>query len=52
MHPRVLGHPGRIVGLQRFMDHIAAHPQAWVCRRADIAAHWRAKVPPPVGKGA
>lgn len=52
MHPRVLGHPGRIVGLQRFMDHIAGNPLAWVCRRADIAAHWRANVPPPVRKGA
>ena len=42
MHCRLLGKPGRIVALQRFLDHIAAHDQVWVCRRIDIARHWRA----------
>ena len=33
MHCRLLGRPGRIVALQRFLDHIAAHDRVWVCRR-------------------
>jgi len=42
MHCRVLGKPGRIASLQRFLDHIGAHDRVWVCRRIDIARHWRA----------
>jgi len=45
MHCRLLGKPGRIGALQRFMDHIARHDQVWVCRRIDIANHWRATHP-------
>ncbi len=45
MHCRLLGKPGRIVALQRFLDHIAAHDRVWVCRRIDIARHWRATHP-------
>ena len=41
MHCRLLGRPGRITALQRFLDHIAAHADVWVCRRVDIARHWR-----------
>ncbi len=45
MHTRVLGHPGRIGGLTAFLDHIARYPDVWVCRRGDIARHWRAVMP-------
>ncbi|MBS0316118.1 MAG: allantoinase PuuE [Proteobacteria bacterium] len=41
MHCRLLGRPGRIVALQRFLDHIAQRDQVWVCRRIDIARHWK-----------
>ncbi len=41
MHCRLLGRPGRIVALQRFMDHIARHDRVWVCRRVHIARHWK-----------
>jgi putative urate catabolism protein len=40
MHCRLLGRPGRIRGLQRFLDHLERHDRVWVCRRADIARHW------------
>jgi peptidoglycan/xylan/chitin deacetylase (PgdA/CDA1 family) len=46
MHCRLLGRPGRMRGLQRFLDHIQAHDRVWVTRRIDIARHWRAKYPP------
>jgi allantoinase len=41
MHCRLLGRPGRMVALQRFLDHIAKHDRVWVCRRIDIARHWK-----------
>jgi peptidoglycan/xylan/chitin deacetylase (PgdA/CDA1 family) len=47
MHGRLLGRPGRFAGLQRFLDHVAKHERAWVCRRIDIAEHWRARHPAP-----
>ncbi len=45
MHCRLLGKPGRIASLQRFLDHIGRHSQVWVCRRIDIARHWQAVHP-------
>ncbi len=41
MHCRLLGRPGRIVALQRFLDHVARHDRVWICRRIDIARHWK-----------
>ncbi len=40
MHARMLGRPGRMRALQRFLDHIAGHDRVWVARRIDIARHW------------
>ncbi|CAH0353676.1 allantoinase PuuE [Aquabacterium sp. CECT 9606] len=45
MHCRLLGRPGRIRALQRFLDHIEARDKVWVCRRLDIARHWKAVHP-------
>ena len=45
MHCRLLGRPGRIRALQQFLDHIAAHDRVWVCRRIDIADHWKREHP-------
>ena len=45
MHCRLLGKPGRILALRRFIEHVAAHEQVWVCRRIDIAQHWKAMHP-------
>jgi putative urate catabolism protein len=47
MHCRLLGRPGRITALQRFLDHIAKHDRVWVCRRIDIARHWKQVHPYP-----
>ena len=41
MHCRLLGRPGRFGALQRFLDHLQAHDKVWICRRIDIARHWR-----------
>ena len=45
MHCRLLGRPGRMRALQRFLDHIQAHDRVWITRRIDIARHWRAQHP-------
>jgi allantoinase len=42
LHLRVAGHPGRAVGLERFLDHVMKHQDVWICRRSDIARHWHA----------
>jgi len=48
MHCRLLGRPGRITALQRFLDHIAQHDKVWVARRIDIARHWAQHHPAPI----
>jgi allantoinase len=54
MHCRVLGKPGRVGALRRFLDHLGSHQHVWVARRIDIARHWKAVHPfvpsAPVGR--
>ena len=45
MHARLLGRPGRIASLERFLDYVAGHERVWICRRIDIARHWIAQHP-------
>ena len=45
MHCRLLGRPGRIGALQRFLDHVQRHDRVWICKRIDIARHWQATYP-------
>ena len=40
MHCRLLGRPGRMRALQRFLDYVQSHDKVWVARRIDIAKHW------------
>ena len=46
LHCRLIGRPGRAAALARLLDKVAATPDVWVCRRADIARHWLAQHPP------
>lgn len=41
LHCRLIGRPGRVASLIRFLDYVQQHDQVWICRRADIARHWR-----------
>lgn len=50
LHQRLIGHPGRIAGLWRFLDHVQKHSGVWVTGRLDIAKHWIA-THPYTGKG-
>ena len=45
LHCRLIGRPGKIAGLMRFLDHAMAHEGVWFARRQDIAAHWAAHHP-------
>ncbi|MBN8629308.1 MAG: allantoinase PuuE [Rhodobacterales bacterium] len=45
LHCRIAGRPGRIVALDRFLQYVRQHPDVWVCRRDEIARHWRATHP-------
>ncbi|MBL11002.1 MAG: allantoinase PuuE [Acidiferrobacteraceae bacterium] len=40
LHCRLIGRPGRIRALERFIDHVQKHDKVWLCRRLDIAHHW------------
>jgi peptidoglycan/xylan/chitin deacetylase (PgdA/CDA1 family) len=52
LHTRLTGHPGRAAGFEKFLDYVMTCRDVWVCRRIDIARHWRAVHPPrPSMKG-
>ncbi len=40
LHCRVVGKPGRVASLGRFLEYVATKPDVWITRRMDIANHW------------
>jgi putative urate catabolism protein len=46
LHCRLAGRPGRAAAVARFLDYVSAFDDIWVCRRIDIAEHWRREHPP------
>jgi len=40
LHCRIIGKPGRIQSLKKFLDYILKHEDVWLCKRIDIAKHW------------
>jgi allantoinase len=42
LHCRLVGRPGRIAALSRFLDYIKPFNNVWICKRVDIAKHWHA----------
>jgi allantoinase len=47
LHCRLIGRPGRMAGLLRFLDYLETRERLWVCRRVDIARHWVKNHPAP-----
>ncbi len=45
LHCRLIGRPGKIAGLKRFLDYAKGHKGVWFPRRIDIARHWAAAHP-------
>lgn len=40
LHCRLVGRPGRIAALKRFLEYAKSHQDVWFARRIDIARHW------------
>ena len=40
LHCRIIGKPGRIRSLKKFLDYVLKHKNVWICKRIDIAKHW------------
>ncbi|MEM9585387.1 MAG: allantoinase PuuE [Pseudomonadota bacterium] len=40
LHCRLIGRPGRVQALRRFLDYAQSHDAVWFATREDIAEHW------------
>ncbi len=40
LHCRLVGRPGRIAALRRFMEYVLEHKKVWIPKRVEIARHW------------
>ena len=45
LHCRIIGRPGRIQSLKRFLRYISEKEHVWVCKREDIAKYWHENHP-------
>ena len=41
LHCRLIGRPGRVMALRRFMEYAHSYADVWFARRIDIARHWQ-----------
>ncbi len=46
LHCRLVGRPGRVMALRRFMEYAQSHADVWFARRIEIAKHWQETHPP------
>jgi putative urate catabolism protein len=51
LHCRLVGRPGRAVGLAKFIDYVQAKDKVWIARRIDIARHWHSNFAASAHKG-
>ena len=49
LHDRLIGRPGKAVGLIKFLEHARGHDRVWFCTGRDIAEHWHKTHPPKAG---
>ena len=40
LHCRIIGKPGRIQSLKKFLNYITGFDKVWICKREDIAKQW------------
>lgn len=45
VHLRIIGRPGRIRALERFMQHVGTRPGVWIATREEIARWWAERHP-------
>lgn len=46
LHDRLIGRPGRVMGLVRLLEHMRRQEGVWFCTGLDVARHWRRHFPP------
>ena len=45
LHCRLIGRPGRIQSLRKFLEYVLKHKDVWICKRIDIAKYWMKNYP-------
>lgn len=45
LHCRLVGRPGRIAALKRFIEYVKSHDKVWFAKRIEIARHWQSEFP-------
>lgn len=45
LHNRLIGRPGKLAGLKKFIEYIQSFENVWTPRRVDIARHWATEHP-------
>ena len=40
LHCRLIGRPGRIQSLRKFLNYVLSFKNVWICKRVDIAKYW------------
>ena len=40
LHCRLIGRPGRIQSLRKFLNYILGFKNVWICKRIDLAKYW------------
>ena len=40
LHCRLIGRPGRIQSLKKFLNYVSKFKDIWICKREEIANHW------------
>ena len=40
LHCRLIGRPGRIQSIKKFLNYVSKFKDIWICKRVDIAKHW------------
>nr|WP_166417652.1 allantoinase PuuE [Cochlodiniinecator piscidefendens] len=46
LHCRLIGRPGRVQALRKFIEYAQSHADVWFARRIEIAEHWHQNHPP------
>ena len=49
LHPRITGHPGRLMGLIKFLEYINQNKfknKIWITKRENIYKYWKKHYPP------
>ena len=47
LHLRIIGRPGRIGYLEKFLEYVNSKPNVWITTRQAIAENWAGQFPPP-----